>query len=463
MNPKNNHTANMPRRNFIKASLASAALTTTSYNRIFGANERVGMGFIGFGLIGKPHVIDFKELPDVDMVGISDAHSGRRQEALDLIGGSAKAYPDFRNLIENPDVDAVCIATPDHWHALMTMMPCAAGKDVYVEKPLNLFVREGRWMIDVAQRHKRVVQVGTQQRSGKIYHEAKQFIQNGKLGDPVLVRITMIRNLMPGLGHPPNQDPPKELDWEMFTGPAPMRPYNPHRGIYNFRWYWDYSGGQLTNWGTHSLDIAHWILNPPGPTSVYSVGGRRYLDDNCDVPDTQEGILEYPGWNLTFTVRECSNGRDNGNLGFYGTKGSLFINRGGYTVTSDRRRHPNNIFPLGDENPIGGPQPPEHEEDHPEYWTEEIRDRSGDGRKMLKLHVRNFIDSIKTRQQPNSDLESGHRIASAIHLSNISLRLGGRRLEWDAAKEEITNDPEANQMLERPYRSPWDKELKALL
>ncbi len=237
MNPNVNHSVNLPRRSFLKAGLASTALTAASYNRAYGANERVGMGFIGFGLIGKPHVIDFKELPDVNMVGISDAHSGRRREALNLIGGNAKAYPDFRDLLENPDVDGVCISTPDHWHALMSMMACAAGKDVYVEKPLNLFVREGRWMIDVANRHKRVVQVGTQQRSGPIYHKAKQFIQNGKLGDPVLVRMTMIRNLMPGLGNPPVQEPPEALDWDMFTGPAPMRPYNPHRGIYNFRWY----------------------------------------------------------------------------------------------------------------------------------------------------------------------------------------------------------------------------------
>src|SRR5437588_6528918 len=188
----------MNRRSF----LASGLLTAASFNRVLGANERIGVGFIGYGLIGKRHVLDFQEQKDVDLVAVAEAHRGRRDEALAQIGGSAKGYTDFRRLLGNKDVQAVVISTPDHWHALQTMMACAAGKDVYVEKPLTLFVREGRWMIDVARRHRSVVQVGTQQRSGPHYQRARELIRKGELGKVSSVRMRAFRNIMPGYGTP---------------------------------------------------------------------------------------------------------------------------------------------------------------------------------------------------------------------------------------------------------------------
>lgn len=449
----------LSRRTFVQSGTA-AMLSASAYGRVRGANERVSVGFIGYGLIGRPHVIDFKRQPDVNMVAVAEAHQGRLDEAAALIGGDVRPYRDFRKVLDDPEVDAVVISTPDHWHALMTMMACAAGKDVYVEKPLTRFVREGRWMVDVARRHGRVVQVGTQQRSGPHYQTVKDLIRDGGLGDIVGVQVDFVRNLLPGFGNPPDEPPPPELDWEMFTGPAMMRPYNRNRGIYQFRWQWDYSGGQMTNWGAHALDIVHWYLDVEGPVRVSSSGGRRFLQDNCDTPDVQDTILEYPGWNMSITIRDCCQGDGGHPLGFYGTKGSLHITRGGYRITPDRVAHPYNRLPLGRNNPVGGPQPVPERRPRP-LRTEPVDDRSGSASEMLVLHVRDFLDCVKSRRQPHSDLESGHRVATALHLANISLRVG-RQLRWDVAKEEIVGDPEASSMLEVPYRPPWDAQLRAL-
>src|SRR5207248_2411053 len=174
-------------------------------------------------------------------------------------------YADFRKLLDDPAVHAVVVSTPDHWHALTTMLACAAGKDVYCEKPLTLFVGEGRWMTDVAQRHRRVVQVGTQQRSGLHYQRARELIRQGELGTITSVRMQHFRNITPGFGKPADGEPPPELDWDLWLGPAPRRAYNPNRAIYHFRWFWDYSGGQMTNLGQHDLDIILWFLGAQGP------------------------------------------------------------------------------------------------------------------------------------------------------------------------------------------------------
>ncbi|MFH1267506.1 MAG: Gfo/Idh/MocA family oxidoreductase [Planctomycetota bacterium] len=448
------------RRAFVKAG-AGAALTAASWRRALGANERIGVGLIGYGLVGERHAIDFHQQPDVDVVAVAEAHSGRLEEAAKSLGGHVAQYGDFRKLLEDKRVDAVCISTPDHWHALMTMMACAAGKDVYVEKPLTLFVREGRWMVEVARRHRRVVQVGTQQRSGPHYQRARRFIREGRLGRIISARVDFHRNLVPGFGNPPDQEPPPELDWEMFTGPAPLRPYNPNRGIYQFRWFWDYSGGQMTNWGQHALDVVDWCLDAKGPTAVYSTGGRRFLTDNCDVPDVQETLFEYPGWSMAISIRECSIGWYTNPLGFYGTHGSLHVTRKGYDVTPDQKIPAISMMPRYEGgHPVGGLADVPKTRARP-LRTEGISDKSGDPREQFKLHVRNFLDCVKSREEPLSDLESGHRVATALHLGNLSLRIG-RRIRWDPEKEQILDDPEAAEMLVRPYRQPWDAELRSL-
>jgi predicted dehydrogenase len=437
-------------------------LTAAAFNRVIGANDRIGIGFIGYGLIGKRHVLDFQAHPDVSLAAVSEVHQGRLQEALASIGGSVKSYGDFRHLLDDRNVDAVVVSTPDHWHALMTMLACAAGKDVYVEKPLSLFVREGRWMIDVAHRHKRVVQVGTQQRSGTHYQRAKELIQAGCIGKVTSVRMSSYRNIMPGYGSPPDQEPPNDIDWNLWLGPAPSRKYNPNRCIYHFRWFWDYSGGQITNLGQHSKDIALWCLGTLGPKSVFSIGGRFSLRDNGETPDTQDALFDYAGWTATWSHRETSRGPQAPfGLEFFGPKGSLAISRRRLLVTPDHRVSPESTVPqFAGAHPAGGPVRAT-ESQSPRFWTEVVKDETGDPLDQFRRHARNFLDCVKSRQTPIADLESGHRVASACHLANISLKLG-RTIRWDAKKEEVVGDSEATRMLVRPYRAPWDAELKAL-
>jgi predicted dehydrogenase len=451
----------IPRRSFVQLGAASA-LSAAAYARVLGANERVGVGFIGYGLIGKRHVIDFMEQPDVDLVAVAETHRGRLQEAAGLMGEAVKMYDDFRHMLDNADVRAVVVSTPDHWHALMTMLACAAGKDVYVEKPLTLFVREGRWMVDIAHRTQRIVQVGTQQRSGAHYQQARELIGHGHLGRVFAVRAGSFRNIMPGFGSPPDQNPPPEMNWELALGPAPRRPFNLNRGIYHFRWFWDYSGGQMTNLGAHSLDVAYWYLGLKGPLAVSSAGGRFCLEDNGETPDSQDALFEYPGLTISWSHREASAGRlGSGGLEFFGPRGSMAVSRSGFEIVPDRKLVPANAVPqFAGAPPVGGPVRVQ-ESDPPQYWTEARKDTSGSASQQFKLHVRNFLDCVKSRHQPVSDLESAHRVSTACHLANISLRLG-RKIRWDPEREEILSDPEASQMLVRPYRKPWDAELRSL-
>jgi predicted dehydrogenase len=441
----------------------AAALTAASYGRVLGANERVGLGFIGFGLIGKRHVLDFRELPDVNMVGVAEVHRGRCDEAAALMGSQARKYADFRKLLEDRDVDAVVVSTPDHWHALATMMACAAGKDVYVEKPLSLFVREGQWMLDVARRHRRVVQVGTQQRSGPHYQKARELVRSGRIGQVVEVRMWSYRNVLPGFGNPADGDAPAELDYDFWLGPAPLRAYNPNRSLYHFRWFWDYSGGQMTNLGQHSLDIVHWFLDPGAPRVVTCGGGRFALKDNGETPDVQEACFEYKDLLATWSHRECSRGQPPlHGLEFCGTKGSLNISRRGFVLSTDPVVAPASAIPqFGGPHPVGGPSRT-GEPDRRETRTVALEDHSGDEFDQFRRHARNFIDCVRSRNEPISGLEDGHRVATACHLANLSLRLG-RPLRWDAASQQVIDDPEACTHLERPYRAPWDAERKAIL
>jgi predicted dehydrogenase len=446
------------------AAGGAAVLSAASWRRVLGANERIGVGLIGFGLIGKRHAEDFRAQPDAELVAVAETHGGRLQEALALAGTRAQGHGDFRRLLDDPRVDVVVVSTPDHWHALPTMLACAAGKDVYVEKPLSLFVREGRWMADVARRHGRIVQVGTQQRSGPHYGRARELIRQGRLGKVHAVRMAAYRNIMPGYGRPPDGRPPAELDWPLWLGPAPERPYNANRAIYHFRWFWDYSGGQMTNLGAHALDIVDWFLEPGPPTRVASFGGRFALEDNGETPDTQDALIEYPGLSAVWSHREAAAGaRRSTGLEFFGTQGSLAISRKGFTLSAERPVPPDSSVPqFGGQHPAGGPVTTARTSDEPLALSRVVEeDKSGDARAQFRLHARDFLDCVRSRRQPVSDLESAHRVATAAHLANLSLRLG-RSLRWDGAQEQIVGDAEAAAMLARPYRAPWDRELSAL-
>src|SRR2546426_3406923 len=275
------------RRSFLGAMTAAAGRGAR------GANDRVQVGFMGWGLIGAQHVYDLKNQHDVAPAALCDVYQPRLEEGLAACGPSAKGYRDFRRLLDDKDIQAIVVSTPDHWHALMTIMACAAGKDVYVEKPLTLFIREGRWMVEAARRYNRVVQVGTQQRSGKHYQKAVEMLRAKYIGKIVSARMGSFRDIMPGFGAPADTTPPNDLDYDMWLGPAPKRPYNPKRSLYHFRWFWDYSGGQMTNLGAHEIDVVQWAMQVKGPAAVYSTGGRFALEDNGGNPDTQEALFEH--------------------------------------------------------------------------------------------------------------------------------------------------------------------------
>jgi predicted dehydrogenase len=442
------------RRNFL-GSMTAAALMPQA----LGANDRIQVGIIGYGLIGAQHVRDFKSQNDVDLAALCDVYQPRLDQGLAACGPRAKGYKDFRRLLDDNDIQAVVISTPDHWHALLTIMACAAGKDVYVEKPMTLFVQEGRWMVNAARRFDRVVQVGSQQRSGVHYQNALGRLRDGHIGKIHSVRMGSFRNVMPGFGTPPDSDPPPELDYNLWLGPAPERRYNKNRSLYHFRWFWDYSGGQMTNLGAHEIDVVQWAMGVNGPSAVGSSGGRMALEDNGETPDTQDALFEYPGFTMLWSHREASLGRGAGSgLEFFGTKGSMTLSRAGYEVFADMKTTPENLIPEFSGHPVGGPV--RHPEVKPTPRTEALNERALNS--LLWSHARNFLDCIKSRLPPLADVEHGHRTATACHLANISLRLG-RKVRWDAEKEEIIGDTEASAQLVRPYRKPWDDVLKNLL
>lgn len=439
------------RRSFV------GGLTAASYQRVMGANERIQVGCIGCGIIAGHHLRHLKPLADVDLAAMCDAYLPRAEKYAAEYSPKAKVHQDFRRVLEDKDVQAVFICTPPHWHALMTIMACAAGKDVYVEKPMTVFVKEGRWVIEAARRYGRVVQVGTQQRSLPHYQKAATELLRGYLGPIASIRSGAVRNVVPGWGSPADSPPPPGLDWELFLGPVAWHPHNANRGMNNFRlqtarWYWDTDGGQQTNMGVHEMDIILWALQAKGPRAVVSFGGRRVLKDNCEVPDTQDSLFDFPGGTTAvFSYREASvGGQPIPVLWFFGTKGGMNLSREGYEIFPDAK------------NPEGE-LPGSSRGKKAERWIEALK--VGTASPVyggMDLHERNFLDCVKSRKQPNATVEDGHYAATSCHLANLSLRLGGRTLRWDAEREDFLGDREASAMLVRPYRSPWDKELRTI-
>jgi predicted dehydrogenase len=307
-------------------------------------------------------------------------------------------------------------------------MACRAGKDVYVEKPLSLTVAEGRTMVRAARQHQRVVQVGSQQRSGAHYARVLQMIREGQIGKLHHVSVGFTRNVLPGFK--PKDAPVDEhnLDWEMWLGPAPKVPFDPFRCLYNFRWFWDYSGGQMTNFGAHHLDIARWAIGAPAPSTVAGFGGRFEVKDGGQTPDVQEVLYEFPDCVVTWTARELNKGDHVWDIEFHGTRGTLAISRSGWKLT-----------PEGSGDKAGAAPPVLQEK----------------GSDLDHAHIANFVECVKSRARPNADVEEGHRSATMCHLGNIATRLR-RSLRWDAEREICTGDAEATRWLSRPYRKPWN-------
>lgn len=416
----------MERRHLLTATAVAAA----SYRRILGAGDRVAVGIIGTGNRGSQVWAQALAQPDVDPVAVCDVYEPHLEAALSAAKGRTKAYRDFRKLLEHSPMDAVLIATPDHWHAIQTIRACAAGLDVYVEKPLSLTVDEGRKMVEAARRFDRVVQTGSQQRSGPHYIEAVRIVRSGELGAVHHVEAGYERNSMPGFGSPEDTNAPADFNYDMWLGPALARPYNPLRGHYHFRWFWDYSGGQMTNWGAHNIDIARWGLACETPKSVSGCGGRYAIRDSGETPDIQEVVYDVDDAVLTWSAREL-NGTRGSYLVFHGTRADLELSRRGFSIRGQRwqRKDPPML---------------EDRESYPDNAQ----------RSLNAHHMRNFLDCVKSRERPNADVEIGHQTAVFCHLGNIATRLK-RTLQWDSARERFIADPEADKWLSKAYRSPW--------
>ena len=457
------------RRVFL-GTAGAAAMTAMSYARIQGANNRVNIGVIGYGLIGKQHVVDLKKFADVNLVGLCDVYKPRVQEGLAFIGNpNCKGYSDFRKMFDQKDIQGVVVATPDHWHALLTIMACQAGKDVYVEKPLTIFNEEGKWMVQATQKYNRVVCVGTQRRHGRGVAAAKKVIDSGVLGKIHSIRIASYRNIYPGFGKTPVATPPPEIDYDMWLGPAEKKPYQAHRALYHFRWFWDYSGGQMTNLGAHTIDQVLYLMNVKGPTSVASMGGRICLEDDGEVPDVQDAIWTFPGgWILNYAIREANALRgDTAARGqaYFGTKGTMVL-AGNYEVIPENKIDPVNDIPRFSGHPVGGPV---YTDVKPTPWIQaskggvESDARYGTGGEdTMAMNERDWVECIKSRKKPLCDIEHGHRVAVACNLANMSLRLG-RMIKWDPEKEQVIGDKEAAAMCVKQYRAPWDAALKSAL
>lgn len=403
------------------------ALSAWSAARVIGANDRVRLGLIGCGGRGKQDLETFLKQPDAEAAVVCDLYDPFREKAVAMTGGRAQGVTDFRRVLEEKGIDAVIVAVPDHWHAILTIAACDAGKDVYCEKPLSLTVAEGRHMLDAARRNRRVVQTGSQQRSGTQYAAAVKLIRDGGLGEVHRIRAGMQRNIYPGLKASEMANGPiASFNWDMWLGPAPKRAFDPFRCIYNFRWFWDYSGGQMTNWGAHHLDIARWIAGVDAPEEVAGFGGRFALTDGGETPDVQEVTYRMGKMVVAWTTSEIAVGKGF-TLDIFGTRGVMTLTRGGFTVAPET----------------------EGKEKKPLMEALSMKGNDLDG-----AHARNFLDCVKSRQRPNADIEEGHRSAILCHLGNISTRLG-RSLKWDPVKEQVPGDAEANAMLSRPYRAPW--------
>ena len=417
------------RRDFARGLGLATAL---SYSRIVGANERIRMGYIGMGNRGDQVHDAFLEQPDAPTAAVCDLREDYMDFAVKKSNASPRKYKDHRKLLEDKEVDAVVIATPDHWHALMFIEACNAGKDVYVEKPLATSIEEGQKMVAAARKYNRVVQAGTMQRSGVHFQQACEIVRSGKLGKVTFVRTWNYGLAKPaGIGNPPDGEPPAGLDWEMWLGPAPKRAFNKNRwgvdldAFSHFRWFWDYAGGMMTDWGVHWLDIVQMAFNEAMPQSVVALGGKYYLTDNRDTPDTLQVTYEYPGFLATYENREASSismFQRGGGILFHGTKGTLYLDRNFYEVV-------------------------------PEEKSDLQRERVKRSNDMNDAHWANFLECVKTRAKPASDVETCHRSTATCLLGNIALR-SKLRIDWDDKKGTVRQRA-ARKYLKREYRKPW--------
>jgi predicted dehydrogenase len=443
----------MTRRQFGKSAAAAWLGTAVGATRVLGANDRIRVGFIGLGNRGDQVLDAFLAHQDAEIVAVCDIHEPYVDFAAHKAGGRPARFHDYRKLLDMKDVDAVAINTPDHWHALQMIQACEAGKDVFVEKPLSLVVAEGRAMVNAARRHKRVVQVGIHRRSSAFVREACDLVREGAVGKVTVARSFHVQNEWPkGIGAPPDADPPADFDWEAWLGPAPKRAYNKNRTFYRFRWFYDYSGGQLTNFGVHYMDAIHWALGHDAPLAVTAMGGKVAVEDNREIPDTLEVLWTYPGGTLVtfsqYNATAAPAAKDRRvEIEFRGTKGTMYLYSDGYEIVPDEI--------TANEFPARTPLDREHQRGYRAGAKPLIEPlKRGDGSADTAAHARNFLDCIRSRAACNCDIETGHRSTSATLIANVAHKTRAY-LEWDRSGERFTNNADANKLLSYRYRAPY--------
>jgi predicted dehydrogenase len=405
-------------------------------SRILGAGERINLVVIGVGGRGSSHVNNYLKLAGCRIIGICDVNQAARERAQATVekatGEKPKEYTDMRRVFDDKDVDAVSMATPNHWHALGAIWAMQAGKDVYVEKPACHNIFEGMKMVEAARKYKRMCQVGSQGRSTPHKMKAMQLLREGVIGKVYLSKGLCFKRRK-SIGKTPNEPVPPGVDWDLFLGPAPMRPFSQNRFKYNWHWFWDTGNGDIGNQGVHEMDIALWGLGrqelPKGATST---GGKFVYDDDQETPNTQMATFDYGDAQLMFEVRGLITGgegglRDRGNtVGnlFFGSEGYMAVDGSGFQVYKGENR---------------------------ELAMDEKG--AGDG---TRLHMQNLLDCIRSRKYEDlhAEVAIGARAASLCHLANISYRLG-RKLNFDPVAMKFTGDDEANRMLTRDYRKPY--------
>lgn len=419
---------------------AAAVFTTNLFTgRVFGANDTVQTAFIGMGRMGLGNMNAAMKQDRLHVAAVCDVYKPALEAAAEKTkvqpGGAARMVKDFREILADKSIDAVCISTPDHWHPYMSVEACKAGKDVYVEKPISVTIEEGQKMVRAARKYNRVVQAGTMQRSGTHFIEACRLVREGRIGDVTMVKTWNYGNGKPeGIGNPPNGKPPADLDWDMWLGPAPKQEFNANRwgvdpkAFSHFRWFWDFAGGMMTDWGVHVLDIARMGLGEPMPLAVSALGRKFLIKDNRDTPDTLSAIYEMPTCLAQYENR-MFNGNSMFKQGygtmFHGTKGTMFVDRSLYRI------HPEPTSPS----------------DTPEVVEVKSSNNSN------VAHWANFLDCMRTRQRPNSDIEICYKSTVTCLLANISI-LSRQRVDWDAANDRIAQ-PELRKFMSRPERAPW--------
>jgi len=426
------------RRDFIRHSSLAVAATAVAGPCIRsahagepGPNDKIRLGLIGSGGMGCGDLDCFFGNPEVDCVVICDVDDAHIANGLAVCAKRERKKPetvkDFRRVLDRKDVDVVLVATPDHWHALPTVMACQAGKDVYVEKPLAKTIDEGRAMLTAAQKHNRVVQMGSQWRSCQHIIEAAEFVKSGKLGKLAMVRGWAYLDWLQGVGRPADCPPPPGVNYDMWLGPAPKRPFNPNRFHFKFRWFWDYAGGLMTDWGVHLINMMLMGTGVEWPSTIVSNGGKYVLDDNTETPDSQVTVFDFPNFMLVWEHKAGLgvglNGRPWG-VSWSGTEGTIILNDAGWELIVEHRK--------------ANLEPEKHKS-------------SGDAR---PAHVRNFLDCVKSRKQPVLNLELGHHVSTVAHLGNIAFR-SGHKIAWDSVNERIVGDHNADKLVGAKYRKPW--------